>query len=97
MNTKIILLLTLCLSAIAVNAQTEAVQVPAEIQPFVEKGTKAIALESADLNGDNVKDHILVLERKNPTKMDEYDYPTDQRPLLILYGFDLTNVHKALY
>lgn len=84
MKTKIIFLMTLCFSVIAANAQTEAVKVPAEVKPFVESGTKPIALESADLNGDNLKDYILVLERENPTEMDEYDFPKNQRPLLIL-------------
>lgn len=84
MKTKIILLLTFCLSTIAVNAQTETVKVPAEVKPFVEKGTKAIALESADLNGDGMKDFILVLDIENPTKSDEYDVEENPRPLLIL-------------
>ena len=84
MKTKIIFLLTFCLSTIAVNAQSETVKVPAEVKPFVEKGTKAIALESADLNGDGMKDFILVLESENPTKSDEYDVDEDPRPLLIL-------------
>lgn len=84
MKMTIILLLTLLISAAAVNAQTEAVVVPAEVQPFVEKNAKAIALESADLNGDNLKDYILVAERQNPTEKDQYDYPKNQRPLIIL-------------
>ncbi len=84
MKTKIIILLILCFSVTAANAQTEAVKVPAEVQPFVENGTKPIALESADLNGDGLKDFILVLERENIAEKDEYDFPVNQRPLLIL-------------
>jgi hypothetical protein len=84
MKTNTVLLLTLCLSAIAANAQTEAVKIPVEVKPFVENETKPIALESADLNGDGLKDYILVLERAHPTEKDEYDYPKNQRPLLIL-------------
>lgn len=80
---KSIFLLILGFS-ITANAQTAAVQVPAEISPFVEKGSKPIALAPSDLNGDGLKDYILVLERENPTKMDEHDYPKNQRPLLIL-------------
>lgn len=76
MKTKIVLLLTLCFSIITANAQTEAVTVPAEVKSFVEQGSKAIALKSADLNGDGLKDYILVLERENNTE--------NQRPLLIL-------------
>jgi len=58
-------------------------KIPAEVKPFVEKGTKAIALESADLNGDKTKDYILVLEKLNPEK-DASDFPVNQRPLLII-------------
>ncbi len=84
MKMTIILLLTLLISAIAVNAQTEAVTTPAEVQPFIETGAKTIAVESADLNGDNLKDYVLVFERQNATEKDQYDYPKNQRPLIIL-------------
>ena len=84
MKTKVGLLLTFCFSVITAHAQTEAVAVPAEVKPFVEQGTKPIALESADLNGDGLKDYILVLERENPPSKDEYGFPKNQRPLLIL-------------
>ena len=85
-TTKIILLLTLSLLVGAVNAQTESVNVPAEVRPFVpfvEEATRAIALESADLNGDGMKDYVLVLEKRYPP-MDEDGLPQNQRPLLIL-------------
>lgn len=84
MKTENILLLILCFSVTSANAQTEAVKIPAAVKPFVEQHTKPITLESADLNGDGLKDYILVLERENPTEKDEYDYPKNQRPLLIL-------------
>jgi len=84
MKTKVGLLLTFCFSVITAHAQTETVAVPAEVKPFVEQGTKPIALESADLNGDGLKDYILVLERENPPSKDEYGFPKNQRPLLIL-------------
>lgn len=48
---------------------------------FVAKGKTAIALESADLNGDGTKDYILVVENTNPSSPDE---PDDYRSLLIL-------------
>ncbi len=81
MKQKIFLLLSFCLLIITANAQRGEIKVPVEVQPFIEKGTKAIALESADLNGDGTKDFILVLERKISEKE---DYPDNQRPLLIL-------------
>ena len=83
MKKKIILIVTVCLSALAVNAQSNVLKIPAEVKPFVEKGTKAIALESADLNGDNLKDYVLILEKEKPEK-DKYDTPIKQRPLLII-------------
>ena len=49
--------------------------VPSEIQPFVEKGTTALAIERADLNRDSREDVVLVLEPEDP------DQP---RPLLLL-------------
>ena len=64
-------------------AQSEELQVPAEVRPFVEAGTKAIAVEAADLNGDGRQDFVLVLERENPAT-DKDDFPVNQRPLLIL-------------
>ncbi len=83
MKIKIILLLSICLSAISINAQATRVKVPAKVKPFIEQGSKAIALESADLNGDKIKDYILVLERKM-SEAQNGDFPTSQRPLLIL-------------
>lgn len=35
----------------------------AEVRPFVELGTRAIALADGDLNDDGRKDYVLVLER----------------------------------
>ncbi len=83
MKNTVVLIITICFASVFVNAQTAAVRVPAEVKSFVEKGTKAIAVESADLNGDGLKDYILVLEKKN-SKMDADDFPENQRPLLIL-------------
>lgn len=76
-------LLPLLLLPPAVAAQAGELRVPAEVRPFVEEGTKAIAVEPADLNGDGRGDYILVLERENPAK-DEDDFPVNQRPLLLL-------------
>ena len=73
----------LCAAPMAIAAQENELKIPSEVAPFVERGTKAIALENADLNGDNRADFILVLEREYPEK-DKYDLPFNQRPLLIL-------------
>jgi len=73
----------LCLAPLLAAAQGDELQVPAEVVPFVEAGTKAIAVEKGDLNGDGREDFILVLERENPAK-DKDDFPVNQRPLLIL-------------
>lgn len=79
----ILLALTLLCAAPLANAQVEELQVPAEVRPFVEAGTKAIAVEAADLNGDGRGDFVLVLERENPAT-DGDDFPVNQRPLLLL-------------
>lgn len=79
----ILLALSLLCAAPAAAAQVEELKIPAEVRPFVEQGTKAIALEAADLNGDGRGDFVLVLERENPAK-DADDFPVKQRPLLLL-------------
>ena len=83
MTTKITLVVSIMLSAVALGQETETVKVPAEVKRFVKDLSIPIALESADLNGDGRKDYILVLERANP-EMDDDGFPINQRPLLIL-------------
>jgi hypothetical protein len=83
MRAVVLCLITLCAAPAVAVAQRGELQIPAEVQPFVESGSKAIALEAADLNGDGRGDFVLVLERENPAK-DENDMPVNQRPLLIL-------------
>ena len=73
----------LCVASLVVAAQDKDLKVPPEVAPFVESGTKAIALEKADLNGDGSEDFVLVLEKEKPAK-DADDFPVGQRPLLIL-------------
>lgn len=82
---RIILALILSAAAApaAVRAQEGELKIPSEVAPFVEAGTKPIALEAADLNGDGAQDFILVLEKQEP-ETGEYDLPVNQRPLLIL-------------
>ena len=83
MRIKLFLILTISLCAITINAQSGGITVPTEVKPFIEKGSKAIALESADLNGDKNKDYILVLEREM-SEDEKGNLPKNQRPLLIL-------------
>ena len=82
---KILLTLALLCAAplLTMADQSEELKVPAEVQPFVGAGTKAIAVEAADLNGDGRGDFVLVLEKENPAK-DADDFPVGERPLLIL-------------
>ena len=83
MRTILLSLALVCAAPLSAAAQSEELQVPAEVRPFVEAGTKAIAVEAADLNGDGRGDFVLVLERENPA-VDKDDFPVNQRPLLIL-------------
>ena len=86
MKKLICLLLALCaysFSAAAQQSEESDLKIPAEVAPFIERGTKAIRLETADLNGDGRSDFVLVLE-KSKTKRDKDGFPLDQRPLLIL-------------
>ena len=52
----------LCFAPTAIRAQTNELKIPAEVKPFIGKDANAIALESADLNGDGTTDFILVTE-----------------------------------
>lgn len=87
MRRVIAILIWLCAVPLLAAAQEGELKVPAEVAPFVEAGTKAIAVEGGDLNGDGRQDFILVLERENPAK-DENDFPVNQRPLLLLLRGD---------
>lgn len=78
-----LVLILLAAAPLTAGAQEKELKIPSEVQPFVESGTKAIALEAADLNGDGRQDFILVLEKESPER-DQYDLPANQRPLLIL-------------
>lgn len=51
-------------------------KIPAEVRKFITPGTHLLAMETADLNGDNLADYILVLEKP--------DVEDDQRTLLII-------------
>lgn len=78
----LVLAITFILSATAA-AQSTDVKVPKDVEPFIEKGAKAIALKSADFNNDGRKDFLLVFERP-AAEGSENDMPETQRPLLIL-------------
>jgi len=83
MRKLVMILVCLGVASLMAAAQEPKTKIPAEVAPFVEKGTEAIALEKGDLNGDGREDFILVLEKQNPTT-DKDGFPSDQRPLLIL-------------
>ncbi|HEV2761602.1 MAG TPA: hypothetical protein VGV38_01310 [Pyrinomonadaceae bacterium] len=83
MRRTILVLVLLWAAPLTLGAQGDELKIPSEVAPFVEQGTKAIALEAADLNGDGAQDFVLVLEKEKPD-LGEYDLPSNQRPLLIL-------------
>jgi hypothetical protein len=86
MNTVTIpaILLFLCLlPPNALSQSDSALKIPAEIKSFIEKGAKAIALESADLNGDGTMDFILVTELVKPEARSDEDNG-DERALFII-------------
>src|SRR3954462_15567858 len=83
MQKLIVIIVWFCLAPLAVMAQETELKIPADVARFIESGTKAIALEKSDLNGDGREDFILVLEKEKPAK-DADDFPVGQRPLLIL-------------
>ncbi len=56
---------------------------PAAVQPFVPAGTRVLALDSADLNGDGLRDYVLILEKEKALPTDA-EIEIGQRPLLVL-------------
>lgn len=84
---KTFFLLVLCGTPILTAAQNSAPEIPDEVKVFVEKGSRAITLETADLNGDGTRDFILVTEKtkvqtdKNQTNNEDNE---DARSLVIL-------------
>lgn len=72
----IMLSLFTAMSAHAESTYLEESKLPEEVRKFILPGTKPLALETADLNRDNLNDYILVLEKP--------EVEEEQRPLLIL-------------
>lgn len=66
----------------------------APVKQFIERGSCVLDLQSSDLNGDGLKDYILVLERSKFQKDQDGD-PIGQRPLLIILGKPNGEVHLA--
>lgn len=66
-----------CLAAQAIPDK----DIPAEVKPFIERNTVAIAVHDIDLNGDGLADYLLVLEKKNAATDETM---SGQRPLLLL-------------
>jgi hypothetical protein len=78
------LVLIFVLFTVVVGAQNDAVKIPDEIKPFIEKGMVPIAIESADLNADGRKDFVVVLSKIIP-EGSVYDEAGDSpRPTLVL-------------
>ena len=70
-------------SLFATAALAQAPEVPAELAPFIEKGARALAVESADLDRDGTKDYVLVLEKVD-AKGEPVEAEEGQRPLLVI-------------
>jgi len=65
-------------------AQNDAVKVPDEVKPFIEKGMIPVACEVGDLNGDGQKDYVLVTSKLVPEGA-VYDEAGDaERPTMVL-------------
>jgi len=69
--------------------------VPPQLRPFVEKGTKAIWFSKADLDRDGKDDYVFVLERDRPPGAEEYDMQVKQRPLLVLVQGEGGKLHEV--
>lgn len=60
----------------------DTIVLASELQPFVERGTRPIEVERADLNGDGLTDYLLVLE--NLQGKDEEDVERERILLIIV-------------
>jgi hypothetical protein len=80
---KWLFVITLSLMPASVAAQNDAIAIPAEVKPFVTKGTIPIALEASDLNADGRKDFLLVLSEVVPENA-PYEEGAGERSVLIL-------------
>lgn len=80
MNKLIVVLIIICTSIFTAFAQNLELKTPSEVSLFIDKGKVAIALESADLNGDGTKDYVLIIEDPKESK----DLIQGRRSLLIL-------------
>ncbi len=58
----VMLFLLVASSARADSSCSDDIKAPGEIRPFTPAGTCLLALETADLNGDNLTDYLIVLE-----------------------------------
>jgi hypothetical protein len=78
---KILSFLIFCCAPVLINAQNPALNIPTEVQEFIETDAAPIALEKADLNGDGRTDFLVVTER---ARIAGEESPGDQRLLFIL-------------
>lgn len=85
MKKTLFLLLFLLLPLVAA-AQANEVTVPAEVAPFINANQIAIALETADLNGDGRKDFVLVAE--TPKDSDSNNYDNNRSLKILVRGAD---------
>lgn len=91
---KFILIFLLFSTIVEADNCADSNALPANVQTFVIPGTRPIALEAADLNGDGLKDYILVLEKQKAAS-EQFETNEEQRPLLILIA-DSTGALKKV-
>lgn len=80
--SKSAILIILWLAPISSLAQNAELKIPPEVEVFIAKEMKAIALETADLNGDGTTEFLLVLEKSKSQPTD--DNADDSRSLLVI-------------
>jgi hypothetical protein len=84
LNIFLLILILFAASIIGTAQQVgNKLQIPAELKPFILKGTAVIALKKGDLNGDGTPDYIMVLN-KTSGEADYADHETDARPTLLI-------------
>ncbi|HEX6373974.1 MAG TPA: hypothetical protein VF006_33910 [Longimicrobium sp.] len=69
-------------------------RIPAELRPFVLPGTRALCAAGADLNGDGLRDYVLVLEKVDEDTAGSL-LSQAQRPLLVVLRRPGGTLHVA--
>jgi hypothetical protein len=87
MKNSFLVICLLTVSFFAKAQKGDEITVPEKIKPFITRGYEALDIMDKDLNGDGLKDYVLVLKLKGEDTI-SFDNPQWDavRPLLLITG-----------